>query len=235
MMSIADLSEKLNSSMMTVHRDLEYLEQKGIVKKVHGGAILVKSENNQPSFHERIDEYSKEKSRIGKEAAKLIKEGSIVFFDAGTTPLAVIDSIPGDLEFTAITTGLMTAIALCNKPNVNVINIGGNIHHTSYSSTNHISVELIKRFNADLAFISAKAFSLPEGTFEPLLPLIEVKRAIVSVSNKVVLLLDHSKFETRSLCLSIPIEEIHTIITDSRTPKNFIDELREMGKEVFVV
>lgn len=234
-MTIADLSEKLNSSMMTIRRDVEYLEQKGMVKKVHGGAILLKRDKSQPSFQERIDEFGDEKLRIGKAAAGLIKKGSIVFFDAGTTSLAVVEHIPNDLEFTAITTGLMTAIALCDKPNVNVVNIGGNIHHTSYSSINHISIELIKRFNADMAFISTKAFYLPQGAFEAQLPLIEVKRAIISVSNKVILLADHSKFESKSLCLSVSIEEIHAVITDNATPESILNSLRKLGKDVVVV
>lgn len=232
MMSIADLSEKLNTSLMTVRRDLEYLEQKGIVKRVHGGALLVKKDTNQPSFQERLEEFSAEKLRIGKAAAELIKDGSIVFFDAGTTPLAVVEYIPHKIEFTAITTGLMTAIALCNKPNVNVISIGGNIHHTSYSSTNYIAIELIKKFNADMAFISTKAFCLPHGAYEAQLPLIEVKKAIVSVSNKVILLADHSKFENKSLCLSVPIDDIDMIITDNGVSKEIINEIKKMGKEI---
>jgi len=234
-MSITELSEKLNYSKMTIRRDLEYLEQKGIIKKVHGGAFLIKDDNNQPSFQERIDEYSSEKTRIGKEAAKMITQGSVVFFDAGTTPLSIVDYIPDDIEFTAITAGLMTAIALCNKPKVHIINIGGNIHHTSYSSVNHISVDLIKKFNAELAFISTKAFIFPHGTYEALIPLIEIKQAIVSASKKVVLLADHSKFESRSLCLSIQMNNIHTIITDSMTPKSLTDAIRKENIEVIVV
>ena len=234
-MSVADLSERLNTSMMTIRRDLDFLEQKGIIKKIHGGAVLIKNESNQPTFHERIDEYSDLKQRIGKEAVKLIKEGSVVFFDAGTTTLAAVDNLPEDLEFTAITTGLMTAVALCRKPKVNIVSIGGNIHCSSYSSTNHIAVDMIKSFNADMAFISTKAFSLPQGTYESLLQLIEVKRAIVSVSKKVVLLADHSKFESKSLSLSVPTKNINMIITDNLAPVKIIDEIKKTGIEMIVV
>lgn len=234
-MTISDLSKKLNSSMMTIRRDLEYLEQKGIVRRMHGGALLLRQETAQPSFRERIEEFDDEKHRIGKAAAGMIREGNIVFFDAGTTPLAVVEHIPPDLEFTAVTTGLMTAVALCNKPRANVINVGGNIHATSYSATNYLAIEFIKRFHADIAFISTKAISIPEGTFEAQLPLIEVKKAIVSVSNQVVLLADHSKFESKSLCLSVPLQDIHTFITDDGIPESTIEALKKAGREVFVV
>lgn len=235
MMSVSEIAEKLNISKMTVRRDLEYFKENGIIKKVHGGAVLLKNDNEQPSFQERIVEYYKEKQRIGNEAAKLIKEGSIVFFDSGTTTLAIIENLPDNSEFTAITTGLATAIALCNKPKVNVVSIGGDIHCSSYTSVNHIAVEMIKRFNADMAFISTKAFSMREGTYESLLPLIEIKRAIVSVSKKVILVADHSKFENRSLCLAIPFNDIDIIITDDKAPERLVDEIRSSGKEIIVV
>lgn len=234
-MSVSELAKKLGMSMMTIRRDLEYFEQNGIIEKVHGGAVLLKNDNEQPSFQERVVEYSVEKYKIGKEAAKLIKKGDIVVFDSGTTPLAIIENIPDNLEFTAITTGLITAIDLCNKPKVNVVSIGGNVHSSSFTSINYLAVDMIKRFNADMAFISTKAFSMPGGTYESLLPLIEIKRAIVSVSKKVILVADHSKFENKSLSLSIPLENIHTIITDDKTPEFVVKDLENVGKEIIVV
>jgi DeoR/GlpR family transcriptional regulator of sugar metabolism len=234
-MTVAELSCKLDASMMTIRRDIDDLDGKGIVRKIHGGAYIPKNEMEQPSFRERIGEFDAEKDRIGKAAASLIDPGDIVFFDAGTTPLYVVDHLPDELEFTAITTGLMTALALCGRSGVNVINIGGNIHKSSYSSTSHLSVEIITRFNADKAFISTKAFSFPEGTFESMLPLIEIKKAIVSVSREVILLADHSKFETKSLCLAIPLGSIGTLITDGKAPAAVTDALRSIGKKVIIV
>jgi DeoR/GlpR family transcriptional regulator of sugar metabolism len=234
-MSIADLAGCLNTSMMTVRRDVEFLEEQGLVKKVHGGALLVRQDLSQPPFSERIREYSDEKARIGKAGAGFIKKGDIVLFDAGTTPLAVTEHIPNELEFTAVTTGLMTAIALCSKPRVNVISIGGDIHHTSYSCMSYMSVEMIRRFHADIAFVSTKAVSIPEGAYEAQLPLIEVKQAIVSISKKVVLLADHSKFKSKSLCLSIPFSSINTVITDQATPQECLNRMTQLGIEVLAV
>lgn len=233
-MSIAELADALDASMMTIRRDLEMIEKEGIIRRIHGGAVIARSTEQLP-FRERMKENNAEKGRIGKAAAALIQAGDIVFFDAGTTPLFIVDHIPDNIEFTAITTGLMTAVALTNKRKANVINIGGNIHKSSYSSTNHLSVDMIRRFNADKAFISTKAFSFPSGTFEAMLPLIEVKKAIVSVSREVILLADHSKFETKSLCLAIPLGSINTVITDSAVPEETIKLLRENGKNVIVV
>ena len=232
--SVADISEKLNISMMTVRRDLDYFEQKGIIKKVHGGAMLLEEEKNQPSFQQRVGEYGKEKESIGKEAAKLIKNGSVIFFDAGTTPLSVINHIPDDIEFTAITSGLLTAVALCSKPKVDVISIGGYVHHTSYSSINNTSVEMIKRYKADMAFISTKAIIYPQGTFEALLPLVEIKKAIVESSGKVILLADHSKFESQSMCQVLSLDDIDMIITDKGITEMKLEEIKGIREKIII-
>lgn len=233
-MTVSELANKLNASMMTIRRDLEYLEQSNLIKKVHGGAILLKEDIYQPSFKQRVYEFDAQKDSIGKTAASLINEGNVVFFDAGTTPLATIKHIPDNVSFTALTTGLMTAVALCNKPNVEVINIGGYVHHSSYSSTNQLAVDTIRRFNADIAFISTKAFMFPQGTFEALIPLVEIKQAIVAVSNKIVLLADHSKFNSTALCQSIPFNQIDSIITDSNLSEEMVKQVKTAGKEIIV-
>jgi DeoR family fructose operon transcriptional repressor len=233
-MTVTELAVILDTSMMTIRRDLEYLENKGVIKKVHGGAFLARDEYSQPSFQKRIDEFGQEKDLIGKAASRMVKDGSIVFFDAGTTTLAVVGHIPANVQFTGITTGLMTALALCSKEKAEVVSVGGYVHHTSYSSMSHIAVSLIKNFNADIAFVSTKALVYPQGAYEALLPLIEIKQAMISVSKKVVLLADHSKFESRSLSLSIPLTDIDTIITDQLTSREILDKLEAEGKEIII-
>lgn len=230
--SISEMANSLGASMMTIRRDIDALEKSGLVRKMHGSAVLVGNETSQPSYHQRVTEFQEEKDRIGKAAAAMIKRGAIVLFDAGTTPLAVVQHIPQDLEFTAITTGLMTAAALCSRTSANVICIGGNIHQTSYSAVNYLAKEMLARFHADIAFISTKSVSLPDGLFETQLPLIEIKKAIVAASDKVVLLADHSKFSSKALCLSVPIEDINLIITDDKVPEIALEHLKAKNTEV---
>ena len=234
-LSIAELAVRLDASMMTIRRDLDALEQEGLVKKMHGGAVLVSGDNGQPSYHERSAERQEEKSRIGKAAAGLIKPGAVVLFDAGTTPLAVVGHIPPDLEFTAITTGLMTAAELCSSTSAAVICVGGNIHPSSYSAINYLAIDMLSRFHADIAFISTKSVLVPDGLFETQLPLIEVKRKMVSISDRAVLLADHSKFTAKAMCLSVPMKDVHTLITDDKLPADVRERLAAMGTELVVV
>lgn len=233
-LSIAELAHRLDASMMTIRRDLDALEQEGLAKKMHGGAVSVGSDCGQPSYYERSAERQDEKNRIGKIAAGMITQGSIVLFDAGTTPLAVVRHIPPELEFTAITTGLMTAAELCNRTSASVICVGGNVHPTSYSAINYLAIDMLGRFHADIAFISTKSVVLPEGLFETQLPLIEIKQKMVSMSDRVVLLADHTKFACRAMCLSVPLCDVDVIISDCKLHLDIREKLAALGKKPLV-
>lgn len=235
-MRISELAEMLSSSMMTIRRDLDSLEEEGIVKRIHGGVILSqRTEGLQPTFYERVEEFKAEKDKIGAEAASRISPGDIVFFDAGTTTLAIVRHIPDNLEFTAITTGLLTAAALASKPNINLIEIGGNIHKTSFSAVNYMAVDMIRKFHANKAFISTKAFDLPYGTFEAQMSLIEVKKAMVESSKEVILLADHSKFNSKSLTHAVSVSDIHEIISDTSLHKDIQKKLKKLPMKLTLV
>ncbi|KUJ27316.1 hypothetical protein AR437_10020 [Christensenella hongkongensis] len=234
-MQISALAELLQCSMMTVHRDIEELEQQSLVRKVHGGVVLQRNDDLQPSFNRRVVQNTEEKRRIAAEALKMIEPGSSVFFDAGTTPLYLTKIIPANLAFTAITNSLQTAVELAGKPNITVIILAGEIHHSSYSAVNNLAIESASKFHTDLAIISTKSISLPGGIYETSLPLIEIKNAMVRNTKKVVLLADHSKFNESAMCLAVGFEDIDVVITDTGTPEDKVKKLRELGVEVKVV
>lgn len=234
-MLISVLAEVLGCSMMTIRRDIEEMEANSLVTKVHGGVELSKNNDFQPSFGRRVVENPQEKKAIAAEALKYIKQGSTVFFDAGTTPLYVAKSLPVTCSFTAITNSIMTAAELCSKPDVTVIMIGGELHHSSYSAVNNIAIETANKFKTDLAIISTKSVSLPDGLYETALPLIEIKRTLVKHAKKVLLLADHTKFIDHAMCMSIAIKDIDILITDRETPEEFIEQLNELGVETIIV
>ena len=231
-MLTSDLAEILNCSMMTIRRDVEEMEADFKVRKVHGGVELSIEDDAQPSFSKRIIQSPQEKHSIAMEAIKHIQQGSTVFFDSGTTPLYIAKALPVSFSFTAITNSIMTAAELCSKPNVTVIMIGGELHHSSYSAVNNIAIELAGKFKTDLAIISTKSILIPDGLYEATLSLIEIKRTFVKCANKVLLVADHTKFTETAMCLSIPLEEIDYLITDTGTPQDILEKLQKYGIQV---
>lgn len=236
MMEVSDLARILDCSMMTIRRDLESLSTEGLVKKIHGGAVSVKSNDFlQPSFYERIKENSEEKNRIGKAAVNLLQNDDIVFFDGSTTSLAVVDNIPGSLSLTAITNGLVTATRLASMPNINVIIIGGDVNSPTLSSANYVAKSQIEIYKADYFFLSTNSVLYPEGIYEKSMSLIEIKKSFAAQAKKTVLLADHRKFNRNSLSLSLEFKDISIMITDKKTPAAILDQIRASNVEVIVV
>lgn len=227
--SVNELAAALNTSMMTIRRDLNEMQENNILKRVHGGAVI-SSEDAQPSFLHRAVEERERKEAIAVEAAKRIKKGDIVVFDSSTTTLEVVKAIPAALEFTAITTGLQTAIVLCGKPKAEVINIGGIVHSSSYTAHGHFAVDMLKKFAASTAFISTKAVDIREGTFEAMPFLIEIKQAIAKAAKNVILVADSTKLNTTSLTKAVGWNMINELITND----DKVFEINEISRFVKV-
>lgn len=233
--TVAELSEQLNYSGMTIRRDLEYFEQTGLVRRIHGGAVLIKSDNSLPPYVERLDEHKKEKSAIGKAALTFIEQGSIICMDAGTTTLSMIQHIPDDYQFTVISTGISTSEALCRFREIEVIQAGGSVHHASRTVCGTLATKFLTRFNANVSFLSTRAIDPDKGTFESNMSLVDEKNALVSISKKNIILADFTKFQGSSLCQAVSIDKIDVVITDSKAPADAVSKLRSSGIEVIIV
>ncbi|MBR4748303.1 MAG: DeoR/GlpR transcriptional regulator [Abditibacteriota bacterium] len=232
---ISELVPKVASSMMTIRRDLDEMESRGLLTRIHGGAVLAKESKKdslQPSFQQRMEEHIKEKKHIARLAARMVENGDILYLDGGTTPYLMLDFIDPDICFTVITTALMTATKASSFSNANVICIGGSIHKSSYSTTGTIAIENIDKFHANKAFISTKAFALPLGCYEADMNLIETKKAIVRNADEIILLADFSKFSGKSLCPSVTLSSINKVVTDAATDANILKTLTDKGIEV---
>ena len=228
-----ELSQLLNCSEMTIRRDLNELEQMNLVHRKHGCAFLAK--NAKPNyFHEQIDEYQHEKEAIAKAALQFVHPYNVLCIDSGSTAHTVSRFLPDNIPLSVITPNLMTAIELSNKENIQTYIIGGMLFHRTKSIMTDTSA-LLSKHPADVAFISARAFRIPGGAFEHTYPLVETKKALVSIAKKTVLLIDHTKCEHTSLCNSIPLNQIHVIVTDNKTSPEIIQKAVGLKKEVIIV
>lgn len=228
-----ELSDELMCSEMTIRRDLNELESIQLVRRKHGCAFLVK--DAKPNyFHEQIDEHQYEKEAIARAALQFVHPYSVICIDSGTTAHTVSRYLPADIPLSVITSNLMTAVELSNKENIQTYLVGGMLYHRTKSIMTE-SREQLAQHPADVAFISARAFRIPGGAFEHTYPLVETKKALVSIARKTVLLIDHTKCEHVSLCNSIPLNQIDVIITDNKTSPEIIKKAAGLKKEVIVV
>ncbi|MCX6030870.1 MAG: DeoR/GlpR family DNA-binding transcription regulator [Chloroflexi bacterium] len=232
---IGDLSRHFGISEVSIRRDLERLEQLGMLKRVHGGAVALPPLPNGGS----AARVSPAKERIGRAAAQLIRPGDRLLLDSGTTVLQVARGISGDLltsgNLTVITTSLPIVHELGQWKSVHVLFLGG-IYLPEYQVVvGPQTVANLANLHADKLFLGADGATLSHGVTTANVLEAEVDRAMVKAAREVILVADSSKIGGIGLTTIMPLGKVHKLITDEEAPADFVSALREQGVEVLLV
>ncbi len=236
--SVAQFAEILDVSKETVRRDLRDLEEDGILKRTHGGAVLEvqKSTAVEYPFNVREVQRYKEKNMIAKEAAAYIEDGDTIFIDNSSTTLNLIKYISSSKQVTIITNSIRLLIesATLAQNNLTILSLGGIFRTKNYSLIGAYSLEWAANFKPTKAFISCRSILPDEGLSDGSIYEAETKRALINSSKEVFVLADHSKFsETGSFHLA-NFNAIDYIITDSQTDKKSLQWLNQTGAKIVV-
>lgn len=231
---IADLSEMLNASEATIRRDLERLEDKGIVERTHGGAILSQRLNLEQEYQQRTLRSPDEKRSIGAIAASLIEEGDNVFINSGTTTTQVIRHIRGNADITVITNNLNAALEM-GTVDFELVLLGGSYQPKSISVAGRFAVNNLSQIYANKAFIGVDGFSLKYGFTVPSSPEAEIiRRMLKRTRGKIYVVADHRKWGVVSNFEIAAIDQIHHIITDDGFDSDARDSLAEYSVNIII-
>jgi len=233
--TVLDLSERFGVSEATIRRDLEELHSQGLLRRTHGGAVRAITAPREPPMIMRLSEHPEEKARIGAHAAGMIKDGETIFLGSGTTVLEVARHLPSEIRLTVITNSLPVVNQMVEYSDVKLIVIGGMLRQSELSMVGHVAEHAVGEFRADRAFMGMYAIDTQCGFTNEYPPELLTDRAILSIARQVVILADNSKFGRVSSMLVSPIQAAHVIITDTRTPQDYVDELRQMNITVIQV
>lgn len=185
------LSADLQVSEHTIRRDLQDLAEEGICRRVHGGAISSLSET--ANFGARLQEQRDTKDLLGEAGAKLIRDGACVFFDAGTTNLAVARAIPADLRFTAVTNTPSIAVELLKHPHVEVIMLGGRLRRSTGGALGITALKQFQRMHFDQCILGVCALDAASGVTVFEYDDAEFKQALIGQSEQVIVVLTSDK------------------------------------------
>ena len=228
-----ELMETFDISIETVRRDLAYLEKCGLLERVYGGAVKRKFMREEPTYDNRESKNFQEKTAIAKRASEYIEENENVFFDIGTTALAVAEQANVEKSFKGFTNSLRVAISLSER-NIDVTLTGGNVRKGEHCVSGGIAESTMRLFNIDKAFIGAAGIDengvtdfIPQEAF--------LRRQVLENARKVILIADSSKFGVRAACNVCSIEEIDVLITDEKAPKETLKKIQKKGVTVVVV
>jgi len=231
---VSELSDALGISRITIRKDLDYLESRGLVQRTHGGALAPQSSTLlDPSLKEKEHHQLKEKQQIAAAAAKLVKEGQCVLLDSGSTTTAIARTLREFSRLTIITNAVNIAAELAGT-DFEVILTGGTLRRNSFSLVGPLAEDVLREIHADILFLGVDGFDTNAGPTTPNVLESRVNRAMVNASTKVVAVCDSTKFLRRSLALIVAPSAIHTVITDSQISDEDLENLKNSGIEVIL-
>ncbi|MGZ4781301.1 MAG: DeoR/GlpR family DNA-binding transcription regulator [Oryzihumus sp.] len=229
---VTALAEQLDVTPETVRRDLTALERRGLLRRVHGGAIPVERLGFEPAVAIREERLVTEKERIAKAAlAELPDEGTILI-DAGTTTGRLAELLPRDRELTVVTNSLTVAGQVATQANLSLYLLGGRVRGRTLACVGEWAERALADVFVDVAFVGTNGLSRERGLTTPDQSEAAVKRAMISSARRAVVLTDHSKVGIDHFALVSPLAEIDTIITDSGLDAETAAELEGEGPEV---
>ncbi|MCL6411008.1 DeoR/GlpR transcriptional regulator [Pantoea agglomerans] len=212
--SIAELTERLGVSHMTIRRDVQKLEVQGAVLSVSGGVRSADRLAAEPSHLTKSALYNEEKRAIGRTAARQIPRNSCIYLDAGTTTLALAREVVDRDDLLVVTNDFMVANLLMEASQCRVIHTGGTVCRENRSCVGESAARSLRHLAIDIAFISASCWG-PRGLFTPDEDKVMVKQAVSEVSSKRVLLSDSSKYNRIATFLALPLESFDRVVTDT--------------------
>lgn len=232
---VSELSQKLRISQITIRKDLDFLESKGLIQRSHGGALKIQSSAIvDPTLQEKQKQYSAEKQRIAAAAIKLIQDGQCIILDSGTTTTAIAEGLRKFERLTIITNAVNIAATLANT-SLEIILVGGSLRKNSFSLVGPLAEDNLEQMNADVLFLGVDGFDPEVGVTTPNFLESRVNRLMVKAAQRVVVVCDSSKFNRRSLSRIVPPSAIHHVITDRDLPQETADLIRASNIEVTLV
>jgi DeoR/GlpR family transcriptional regulator of sugar metabolism len=244
--TISELAELFGISEMTVRRDLDELEARGVCQRIHGGATSLRVQEYRsppyPSYPQREQCQVREKIAIGQAAAALVRPGDVIAVDSGTTAAYLAQALRAIYPLTVITNSIRVLDQLHDIIQIALIAPGGTllleertVPSGDLAFVGPIAVQTLRSFRPSKAFISAAGITVADGISNAGLFQGEIKRTLIEIADEAILVSDHSKFGRVAGFLVAPVTAFARVITDTAAPAPDVASLRALGIEVIRV
>jgi len=230
---IDELSEVFSVSSMTIHRDLDLLDQRRILRKTRGAATAVASSLFEASTEYRIRQSQPAKKAVALAALALIEPGQSVMMDDSTTGIHLAALLPEKLPLTVITNFQRVADLLVSHPGIKTIMTGGQFYRWCDAYLGTITLDAVHSLRADIVFMSSPAVT--NGVcYHQHHDAVLLKQAMIESAEHKVLYLDHTKFKMRALYAHLKISDFDTVIVDSETAPEHIAQIEDTGVRLII-
>lgn len=212
---VDELSELLKASPATIRRDLSELEGAGLLARSFGGATCSKSASLvERTFHAKREIAREEKERVAIAAAELVKPGMVVALDSGTTVWRLAAALKNKAPLTVLTCAMAVVEELGSVDGVGISMPGGRFRRDNLDFIGADAIQAFEKLHADIAFLGGDSFILDRGVYANDVASAEIGRAIAKCATKVVVVMDHGKFENRGCYQMLLCSQIDYVVTD---------------------
>lgn len=231
---VAELATRFNVTTETIRRDLSELQARRVVRRVHGGATPWETGDFEPLLTKRIDHKSGEKLRIAAAAINELPDTGSVMVDSGSTAGRFVDQVPAQTQLRFVTNSLLIAQSLSERTEADVVVIGGKVRKNTFAMVDTQAVESVEPLRVDTVFMSADGASPNNGLTTPYREEAAWKRAIIRSARRVVMLLDHSKFDEEHFIRFADWSDVDVLVTNSETNADYLATIEASGTTVVV-
>lgn len=225
--TLTNLAQNLGVSESTLRRDLEFWQQRGLLKRIHGGAMFTGDGAALPALEERSGQQLREKQAIARAAASLIRDGDAILIDGGTTTLELARLLVGR-PLQVVTNSVPIAQLFSSCPETDLVMLGGYVYPKTGVAVGPLLMRMLDDVHVHRLLISVSGIT-PKGLFNSNMLLVESERAMMRRADEVVVLADHTKFNRQALAHLCSLGDVDTMIADTALPHNVRPWLDEAG------
>ena len=231
---VYELSKLFGVSEVTIRTDLADMESKGLLSRIHGGAISSYKPYYSMNLNQRLEANQSAKVEIAQRISQLISPNDTIMLNSGTTTLLAFRKFPVEYNLNIVTNSVSIALEASSNPNYNVVLIGGAVN-TKYQFTfGADAVEQLKKYYADKLILSVDGVDVSSGFTTYYDKEADIARTMIERSHTRIIAADNSKFKHSAFVKISDLSVADHIVTNSRCDKSFLKELREYGIEVIL-
>jgi DeoR family transcriptional regulator, fructose operon transcriptional repressor len=229
---VADLARRYGVTTETIRRDLSDLQNSQLVRRVHGGAVLVERMDYEPMVEARDTVNAEAKLRIATAAVAEIPERGSVIIDSGSTGQRLAQVFPIERDVHVVTNSLVTALTLARRGLRDLTVLGGAVRTKRLAMVDETTRAELQHMAIDVLFMSCDGLSYQHGLTTPYREEHRIKRAMLERARCVVALVDHSKFGNMQMFSFAAFDQIDLLITDSGVDPEALDFLKSQDVSV---
>src|SRR3954449_7908007 len=222
---VADLASRHGVTTETIRRDLTDMQNRQLLRRVHGGAVPVERMNHEPMVEARDMVNAEEKLRIATTAVAEVPERGSVIIDSGSTGERLAEVFPVERDVHVVTNSLLTALTLTRRGLRTLTVLGGEVRTNRLAMVDETTRAELQPMAIDVLFMSCDGLSFQHGLTTPYREEYMIKRAMIERARRIVALVDQSKFHNAQMFSFASFDEIDVLVTDAQADAEAVDVL----------